>query len=397
MKKHTILFCAFLAAMGPFSSLGVGFRLPNQDPVGIARGNAFAATADNPSAIYYNPAGVTQLEGHNFQYGLYGIAVDSRYRASNGHTADTDSKIQGVPQIYYTFSPKENPFSFGLGVFAPYGLGLIWPEDSGFRTLSIEGKLVYASVAPVIAWEVSPRLSLSVGPTINVSQVKFQRGIMTATDRFGFRGDGVGLGYTAGLLWQPHAQWSLGLSYHSATDIDFQGHSKAAPYAEAEETTAGLPFPQFVLAGVSFRPNEKWNTEVNIDWTDWDALDVVNFRKPSGDAPFPFNFKSSFMYGAGVTRYLKDGYFASAGYFYSENSVPERNFNPAVPDTIQHSFSLGAGRKGERWSWAAAYQMLTGPWRTVQDSLSPSLLRESADGRYKFFNHALNVSVGYRF
>ncbi|MGV3756131.1 MAG: hypothetical protein ACO1QS_12175 [Verrucomicrobiota bacterium] len=42
------------------SAHAVAFRLPNQDPEGIARGNAFVATADNPSAIYYNPAGITQ-------------------------------------------------------------------------------------------------------------------------------------------------------------------------------------------------------------------------------------------------------------------------------------------------------------------------------------------------
>src|SRR5947207_3345244 len=47
----------------PMDTGAVGFRMPNQDPEGIARGNAFVATADNPSAIYYNPAGITQLEG----------------------------------------------------------------------------------------------------------------------------------------------------------------------------------------------------------------------------------------------------------------------------------------------------------------------------------------------
>src|SRR5213596_3716802 len=57
----------------------VGFRLPNQDPEGIARGNAFVATADNPSAIYYNPAGITQLEGQQFRAGLYVISGDTEY------------------------------------------------------------------------------------------------------------------------------------------------------------------------------------------------------------------------------------------------------------------------------------------------------------------------------
>src|SRR5690349_1226436 len=79
---------------------GVGFRLPNQDPVGIARGNAFAATADNPSAIYYNPAGITQLEGIQAQAGLYLISADTSYTSPSGVKAETDASPQPVPQLY---------------------------------------------------------------------------------------------------------------------------------------------------------------------------------------------------------------------------------------------------------------------------------------------------------
>src|SRR5687768_12191734 len=45
----------------PASSFALGIRIADQDARATARGNAFTATADNPSAIYYNPAGITQL------------------------------------------------------------------------------------------------------------------------------------------------------------------------------------------------------------------------------------------------------------------------------------------------------------------------------------------------
>src|SRR6266581_6650411 len=49
-----------------------GFRLPDQDAFATARGEAFATTADNASAIYYNPAGISQLKGGHFRCGIYG-------------------------------------------------------------------------------------------------------------------------------------------------------------------------------------------------------------------------------------------------------------------------------------------------------------------------------------
>src|SRR5262245_21452756 len=75
----------------PTALEAVGFRLPNQDPEGIARGNAFAATADNPSAIYYNPAGITQLEGQQIRAGLYLISADTKYTSPSGVKAETDA------------------------------------------------------------------------------------------------------------------------------------------------------------------------------------------------------------------------------------------------------------------------------------------------------------------
>ena len=103
----------------------VGVRIPNQDPAAIARGNAFVATADNPAAIYYNPAGITLSEGHNVQVGLLGymnIYVD--YESPAGARTKNDPEIIPVPQLHYSYTPENCPLSFGLGVYAPFGLSL---------------------------------------------------------------------------------------------------------------------------------------------------------------------------------------------------------------------------------------------------------------------------------
>src|SRR3990170_4038794 len=70
------MLAASLLAIWPVCSYGLGFRIPNQDAEAIARGNAFVATADNPAAIYYNPAGITQLEGHTAQFGIHSLSAN---------------------------------------------------------------------------------------------------------------------------------------------------------------------------------------------------------------------------------------------------------------------------------------------------------------------------------
>src|SRR5687767_3048782 len=149
----------------------VAFRMPNQDPEGIARGNAFAATADNPSAIYYNPAGITQLEGQNLSLGVYLISTDVGFTSAGG-SASTATDFQAVPQIYYTYSPAESALSFGLGVYAPYGLGIDYGRFTPFPTAAQDAELMYATVNPVIAWEITPCLSIAGGITLNSSEVR---------------------------------------------------------------------------------------------------------------------------------------------------------------------------------------------------------------------------------
>src|SRR3954453_8358091 len=51
----------FLMLIYPLAVHGLGFRIPNLDAESTAKGNAVIATADNPSALYYNPAGITQI------------------------------------------------------------------------------------------------------------------------------------------------------------------------------------------------------------------------------------------------------------------------------------------------------------------------------------------------
>src|SRR2546427_5814373 len=99
-----------LLALLPLRALGLGSRIPNQDAAAIARGNAFVATADNPSAMYYNPAGISQLEGHNIDVGsLFYLNIQVDYESPSGAPTKNHAQTIAAPQLHYVFSPKDLP------------------------------------------------------------------------------------------------------------------------------------------------------------------------------------------------------------------------------------------------------------------------------------------------
>jgi long-chain fatty acid transport protein len=392
---------AFLAALvlgAASSTFGLGSRIPNQDAYAIARGNAFVATADDPAAIYYNPAGITQLEGQHVQAGaLIYVDVKETYESPAGVRTYNDPQTIAAPQLHYTYSFKEAPVSLGLGVYSPFGLGMKWPDDAPFRTAGIEAKLEYLTINPVVAWKPFSQLSIAAGPTISVTHVNLRQGVplppFLPPAELQFKGDGSTYGFDAGILWQPHAKWSFGVKYMSTASADYDGTVKydpQAPYLPPDmDTKTHIKFPQFIVGGVSFRPTRDWNIEFDVDWTDWHRVkDVVI----DGVGTTPLNWQSSFFYYFGVTRQLPKGYYISAGYFFSENSTSDQNYTPLVPDTDIHVGSLGVGRRGEHWDWALAGQLFYGPFHEVSGAANPTV-----DGSYKLFTPGVSFSVGYHF
>ncbi len=102
--KSKIIPLVAAAFVLPSVAFGLGIRIVDQDAEATARGEAFTATADNPSAIYYNPAGITQLDGQNFLIGAYAIYLQSKYTGANGDSFRTKDQPQAVPQIFYTYT-----------------------------------------------------------------------------------------------------------------------------------------------------------------------------------------------------------------------------------------------------------------------------------------------------
>lgn len=406
---RSLLLLAFLPALCS-TGYSLGFRITDQNPDATARGGAFSATADNPSAVFYNPAGITELSGTQALLSVYAISLKERVSldapGENSKFSSTNTELQYIPTFFVTWKHENSPVALGLGVYAPFGFSLEYPDDTPFRTMAIKGSIEYFTINPVIAWKITDTLSVAAGPTVNYSEAELVRGIVNPGDTFKFKGDGVAYGFNAGIMWHPHPMHHFGLTYRSQTRMNYSGHSTAhvnsftvptpfGPFPVAgidtrEDADGTFVFPQNIVFGYSFRPTEDWNIEFNLDWTDWDALNTVTLNQASGNAPIPFNYQSSFLYELGITKKFSHGFSASIGYIFSENSVPTESFNPGVPDSNRHIFSAGVGQKYEHFNWYLAYQYAYGPTRTIDQGTV-------ADGTYRFDSHAVTLSLGYNF
>lgn len=419
-RRNTSIVLAVLGSSAlALNAWANGFGLADQDAFATARGEAFVATADNASAVYYNPAGITQLGGLNFRGGAYGIYLDPTYTPpppANTNTYHIDHQWAVVPQFFATYTPEDWAVTFGLGVYSPYGGSIDWPQDTGFRTVAISASLTYATINPVVALKLAPNLSIAGGVMVNYADLEMDQGLRPRPtpliNFFQFEGNGWSAGYNLGVFWQPHEKVALGATLRSSTEITLDGHTEFEQQPVIQDTErsaqAGFQFPLTAVLGVSYRPTPKWNLEFDANYTDWSSFSKTTiYQTPA--PPFPvqqnipltFDWQASWMYEFGVTRYFDNGWHVSAGYVYNENSVPDAYYSPLAADLDRHFFSVGAGFKGKRYDFDVAYQVGYGPDHTVTGSMpssSPALFSgQRADGTYGFNSQAVLLTVGVHF
>lgn len=188
----TILVALALVGLAASAVLGAGFQIPEQGSASMALGMGYIGRADDLSAIYHNPAGLTQLQGHNFYLTLAGISPKASYTrkaavatgdsvTSNGTRfpyygvapagSTTYGKIDGkddlipVPAFAWgtRLSGAFEKVAVGFGVNAPYGLRSDWAEDGPQRYMSTNISLTTIYAGPSVAWQATPQISVGAG------------------------------------------------------------------------------------------------------------------------------------------------------------------------------------------------------------------------------------------
>ncbi len=380
----------------PGSVLGAGYYLPNQDAYATAKGNAFVATADSAAAVFYNPAGLTQLTKTEAEVGVYAIMLGNHV-SSGGNSYDARRELQAAPQIYLA-TPINERFVFGFGVNSPFGLGTDWGQDTSFRTVVTDVKLMDVSATPALAWKVNDQFSLGASLSANYQELTLGQGVgFAAGDYLRFKGSGTSFSGSLSARWQPSEQHAFGLVYSSGSSVDLKGklHSNYPAYNDS----ADMEFmtPQRIAAGYSYRPSPGWNVEANIEWLDWEQLNSLRLSSGAlgGGMDIPFNWKSGFIYELGVSHISPCGWVVAAGYDFNANVQPDANFNPGVADANRHWLNAGFGKKTETHSWFLAYQF--GFSNRTVDGAPTNGAGESANGKYESRHNAVMFSWQQRF
>lgn len=393
-----------------------GFQVMTQGARATGMGLAFTGVADDPSAIFYNPAGIGFQEHFSL---MVGGSVFGRRKAdfsgANPFPGEGDSesvqKQEFILPNLYAVVPLTAELNFGLGVTAPYGLGLRWndPEHFSGRFISQNVVIKTADINPVFSYKLFPELSVAVGADLRFSKVQLERNTnLNITDPFGGQVEDLahvklntnltsnhGWGWNVAFLFKPMPNLGIGASYRSKIKVDYDGTAvftqrfTGNPVVDALVTSmlpkgehpvaTSIEFPATLNLGVGIGLPADLLLALEADWTKWSSFSALNIAFPDGVAPEidrPTAWKDSWAYRAGLEK--KFGNWAvRVGYYFDNTPQPEKDAGPLLADNDRNAYTAGFGYNTPEWGVD-----LGGVYIKFKDR---SVLTESTDnffGRY---------------
>ena len=393
--RGTYVFVLVVVAMGPLGmspALAGGFEVLEQ---GRSVGNANAgarATADDPATVYWNPAGMTRFPGHaaaitgsvirpNVDFvdeGSFRLPPPPAVIPFVGELGNSDA-ASFTGSVYGVYSLNSR-WKIGLGVNVPFGLTTDWGRTSIGRYHGTKSALMTVNINPSVAYRISRSWSAAVGVSAMYAEADLGSAIdfgallmapQIADGHVNVKGDSWGIGFNAGLLWEPTPCTRLGLHYRSRVKQDLEGRATfevpaaAAPISAATgrfvdtDVTASLTMPDTAGLSVYHELSRRWAILGDVTWTGWSSVDElrVDFANPAEQASVtPYDWDDTWRVSLGVNFRPSRCWTLRLGTAWDQSPIPDATRTPRIPGNDRIWASAGVTWQPHRnWMFDVFY------------------------------------------
>lgn len=410
------------------AAFGAGFSIFEQGAKASGMAGAFVATADDPSAIFYNPAGLAQQRELTVLAGATFINFSNEFNGdpNSEYTAGTSGKYDRhtfIPPNMYASLPIGNNLTVGVGVFAAWGLRTDWADPWVGRFVSRDADLKTTSVQPTVAWQTTNgRFAVGGGVEYRRARVILNQNIpLPFLNPFTGRVSDIGnarlasdygddIGWNLGVLFKASDRLRFGASYRSDMDIELDGEADftqistgnpqldaavAATFPQDDTINTIFPFPAVAAVGVAFSPTDRIDVELDVThmtWSRFEALAVDFTNQPTRGFVREQNWHDSSAYRLGTNIEATANWDVRLGALYDENPQPVEAVSPLLPDADRIGVTLGAGwHHGPFIVDGAAFIL------HFKDRSTEGRSPEGFDGTYETDAVLWSFNLGYRF
>lgn len=355
-----------------------GFQLIENSASG--QGNAFAgaaATANDASTVWFNPAGMTKLKGKQMVVVGHVIVPNSSF-ANNGSVdgagnalsgEDDDGGSNAVVSNFYWVTDIGESTKFGLGVTTPFGLTTKYNDTWVGRYHAVETAMSTINFNPSIARQVNDNLSFGGGINILLADITLTSavdfgsllGAPQQVDGFAdLQADNLTFnefawGVNLGMMYDFNDSTTLGVAWRSEIEVSAKGDANfSVPTAAAPILSSGAFQDTALKAKVSLPQNFSVSVKhdlgevtllADVTWTGWSSFQELRIQYANAYQPDSVTteaWQDTFRYSLGADYKYSDKIILRTGVAYDESPIPdEQHRTPRIPGSDRTWLSFG--------------------------------------------------------
>lgn len=431
------------ATAGAAEASGFAVEHQNAAAFGTAYAGAAARRADSGYAVY-NPAalaGLKRAESSSSAVVLFGPSEFSNAAGTLIGGAPVSGAASGddvLPPAFVTAgavaAPVTGRLALGVTLSTPFGLRSKFDPGDAVRYHAQDASLLTLALAPTAAYQLTDDfaigasvklqyMDITASTVIDAGGLAFLNGVPGfapgSSDLYAeFAGGDFDLGWTAGFQWTPNDAVTVGFSYASAIDHDFDGAARfdisgSAAGAALNAATglfaptrfrSTLSLPASYALSASAEVSERLTALASVGLTRWSRFDatVINFDNPVQPPDVTTSdWRDTFSASAGVEWTADEATLLRFGFLYDETPVTDAFAGPRIPDTDRRWLTAGLSRDiSEKVTLDLAAGFIVAPKDRPVDldgALPENFLRGSLTAELRTETYAFSARVRYRF
>ncbi len=369
-QRHLItLAVASTLGATPTLASAAGFALIEQSGSGM--GNAFAgaaAVAEDASTVFFNPAGMSFLQGPQVSVAAHVISLSAEFSgtatnpaalgggAATGGTGGDAGGEAVVPNLYFTM-PVGERLSLGLGVNVPFGLTTEYDENWAGRFQGIKSELTSININPSVSYKISETFSIGGGVNYQQLDAELTNAVVLGPGTEGrtkLEADDDAWGWNIGAMFQVTPMTRIGVAYRSEIEYELEGSvtttlGGAVVGPASGPSGAEVTLPDMFSLSVAHTMSDRLQLLADASRTGWSSVNqirVVNTTNGTLRDNLVLDFDDSWRYSIGANYKFSDTWILKAGVAYDETPVQgAATRSVRLPDNDRTWISFGGQMK----------------------------------------------------
>lgn len=270
---------------------GLQFNFSNPGARSLGLGGAFTGLADDATAAYANPAGLTILRtqelafearytSFNTPFSNGGNVNFSPFDASGVRESDSSDSLFRpsfaswvYPAEKFTFAVYYNRLANFESEYSASEINIDNGLNGVISSYDTSLELLIENFGVGFGYQLSD--SFSVGLSVAYSDFEIDSVTPRGLDEPSFAnqqrqfGDDDDVVFTAGMLWRLNPQWNFGLAYRDGGDFNYTARNETLPTNDFHPNSiteiSSFDVPRVISAGLAYRPSDNWLITLDVN------------------------------------------------------------------------------------------------------------------------------------